>query len=1164
MRPVTQRQPLEANKWNAGLLTEFSPLNFPEGASLDEENFILYRDGSRKRRKGLDYEAGYTAISLEYSSTAAGKAINNYIWENVGENPEKNYLVHQFGNRLYVFNADKTAVSANALFGGAISLTATVSTRFSFASIQGDLVVAVGDQTLRTVREESTASASIAYTRITVRDFWGVDDGFATDERTTTLTNLHAYNLYNQGWPPEFFCSTEGTANPTEMNNGTTTDPVEATKTYLGVYPSNADVIYTAMTFFTNGRKAYLPFALENIVAGNTPAASGHYIIDLFNRSQGRIDTYAADTAAGWTARVDYTSSIPTDQSTGGIKAVAAYAGRLFYACSAGETGGDSRSPHVGTFILFSQLVDSNTDIGKCYQEADPTAEEISDLIDTDGGYIQLPDVVNVKALVPFGSALLVFADNGVWAIQGGDRGFTATEYQSLFVTNNGVLSTQSIVVTESFVTYWSRNGIYIIGAETSTQVISAGRLQPQSLTEQTIHELYKEIPYNSKKNVVGFYDDAEQKIRWLYQDVYDEDFPQKYTHELIFDTSIPAWSKFTFKDIAARTPRVSGYVPVPVQSRDFSNADYKYSTLAPDLSGTYVLTASYFKNTEFVDWYTADVSATSTLSRGADAAAYLVTGYVTGGDSARNKYLPYLTVHCRRVIEEEAVTATASSTSTATASVMSAWSGSLAYAMEFRLPASATTHPAELGTAMENIFGVLSATGAVEPFNCVARTLSADHRLYVPGDGNHKWARSGVNEIPPIFTFEMLCMPQQAYQNSTGLHGGYLGFSGASTNHSANFGWIQSSEAVARSAYYMGVNDATSGTGSSVTFSYASTGFPQPFSADFEHIVIERCGPNWRMFRDGTRILAMDKSVSASLSTFGALSIFYTYWNTIDATASQSLVTGVSGVGSFKGLLDSFRVTCDETVYGNVTSFTPPSRLLDKWRFLYHFDETAGAGTTANRTMWGQAWYGGDANYLNNLSLSGSVAFSTTQYKFGTASLRCTGGYATTGGRYMSMIGTSRFTVDFWMYPESTLSAASYIFDSRGNQQAGDTARESLAIHGLDSGKLALKWGDNDSFLTTTAAISVNTWTHVMVDRNSLNAVTCYINGNVVGSSTVTASIGYASTNSIKLGGSPLLANSAFLGYIDEFRFMLHTAAGGGTSFTPPTSAYSNRYLLR
>ncbi len=633
MRARTQRQPVEANQWVKGLITEASPLNFPEGSSVDEENFILDRNGSRARRLGMDYESQYSLVNLAITATATTCAVQNYLWENVGQDPEANYLVHQFGNKLYVFDADTTAVSSNILFGGAISLTATVRERFSFASIQGNLIVAVGDQALRVIQPVSS-TYTLTFTRLKVRDFWGVDDGFATDERTSTLTDLHAYNLYNQGWPPEFFCSADP-ENPSTMNNGTVEDPVERTFTSLGVYPSNADVMVSAMTFLQNGRKAYYPHALDNIVAGNTPAASGHYIIDLFDRSQGRKDTYDEDVASGWSARRNYKTSIPTDQSTGGIKAVAAYAGRIFFACSPGETGGDSKSPKVGTFVLFSQLVDNLTDLEACYQEADPTAEDISDLIDTDGGYLQLPDAVNIKALIPFKSSLLVFADNGVWAIAGGDRGFTATEYQSQFLTNNGAIAAESIIVTTDAVLYWSRNGIFALG-------MGQGGIEIQSLTEFTIQTLYNAIPYSSKKYAVGYFDDVSQRCRWLYRAVENRFlYRHRYTHELILDLSMPAWSRFTFKDAGSRSPLVTGYIPVPVQSRSLANSDFKYSTMRSDTSGTYLMTASYFKDNTFKDWYTG--------ASGTDAAAYLVTGYITGGDSARKKYAPYLTVHCNR-----------------------------------------------------------------------------------------------------------------------------------------------------------------------------------------------------------------------------------------------------------------------------------------------------------------------------------------------------------------------------------------------------------------------------------------------------------------------------------------------------------------------------------
>ena len=611
---------VEANNWVAGLVTEASPINFPEGASVDEENFVLDRDGSRKRRLGLGkvgdgiQELGHVSVSVSGSSTVSNTcyASMSYLWTNAGENPATNIFVYQYGNKLYFYDANSADSVGNPYFGSNISLTATIGTKFSFSSIQGNLIVAVGDQQLRVVEYLSSISYSLSQVRLKVRDFWGIDDGFATDERTSTLTDLHAYNLYNQGWVPEFFCSSDPD-NPTTMNNGTTEDPVERTYLSLGVYPSNADILFTALTMLTNGRKAYYPHALKNIVSGNTPAANGHYIIDLFNRSQGRKDTYDEDIAAGWTARRDYKNSIVTDQSTGGIKSIAAYAGRIFYACSAGETGGDSKSPHIGTFVLFSKLVDSIQDLGKCYQEADPTAEDISDMIDTDGGYIQLPDAVNIKALIPFKSELLVFADNGVWSIAGGDRGFTATEYQSKFLTNNGALSTDSIVVTPDAVLYWSRNGIFALG-------VGQTGIEFQSLTEYTIQRLYNAIPYNCKNNAIGIYDDAAYRCRWLYQQEYNADAPQKFTHELILDLSMPAWSRFKFYDLSVTfiaTPRVTGYLTTPVAYRNVVGSDFRYTGLEEQDSHTYSMSLFYYNNENFEDWSAVD------------AAAYLITGYL-------------------------------------------------------------------------------------------------------------------------------------------------------------------------------------------------------------------------------------------------------------------------------------------------------------------------------------------------------------------------------------------------------------------------------------------------------------------------------------------------------------------------------------------------------
>ena len=48
------------NNFIGGLNTEAGFLNFPDGASADLSNVVLNKDGSVKRRLGINFEQNYT------------------------------------------------------------------------------------------------------------------------------------------------------------------------------------------------------------------------------------------------------------------------------------------------------------------------------------------------------------------------------------------------------------------------------------------------------------------------------------------------------------------------------------------------------------------------------------------------------------------------------------------------------------------------------------------------------------------------------------------------------------------------------------------------------------------------------------------------------------------------------------------------------------------------------------------------------------------------------------------------------------------------------------------------------------------------------------------------------------------------------------------------
>src|SRR5690625_2817450 len=88
----------EYNKFVKGFITEASPLTFPVGGSLDEENFQLNHDGSRSRRLGLDIDQGASYLISGNNPTLA-----TYRWQGAGGSSSTNIICVQAGNRIDFF-----------------------------------------------------------------------------------------------------------------------------------------------------------------------------------------------------------------------------------------------------------------------------------------------------------------------------------------------------------------------------------------------------------------------------------------------------------------------------------------------------------------------------------------------------------------------------------------------------------------------------------------------------------------------------------------------------------------------------------------------------------------------------------------------------------------------------------------------------------------------------------------------------------------------------------------------------------------------------------------------------------------------------------------------------------------------------------------------------
>ena len=658
-----QLSPVENHNFAQGLITEVSPLTFPPNASVDEVNFELRRNLTRRRRLGLNAESGYQVISSGFTPTADNKAVfHGFTWENAGGDSEKQLGVVQVGNVIKVYDTMVIPVSNNLIY--TYTVVGSVSEFFSFAAVDGILVVATGAKNfLSFTYEDGVISVEEDFLR--TRDLFGIEDIFEGEDltsgsgltkRPSTLTEAHRYNLRNQSWGP----SRAVWSNDSNARQ----DPVVS---FLGssssLFPSNADAVYFAMMEKVDSSdpelERFYPLEVVRNPSGSTPASRGSFVIDAMDRGASRLSEYSKlATQHGLSYPL---TTIPVDRTPGGPSVIGEFAGRIWFGGFSGEVvDGDFKSPHMSSYVMFSKLVSDFSDLAKCYQIGDPTSKEESDILATDGGFIRIAGAYGIVGLKALSDGLVVIAANGVWRIAGGDSGFDATNYRVEKISEYGCVSPNSIVEVDGSVLFWGTDGIYLVARN------ELGDFKPTNLSQERIQNFYDEIPFTHKKYCSAVYDSFDRKVRWIYGNIITE----ADTHELVLDLSTIAFFPNTYKTISATRPKpvcaikippyrtgnavdvvVTGGVvvtvagsPVVVSSDNLEEGfrEILYVTLLDDSVGELRYTFGSLSNDSFLDWEFYN-------SVGIDAEAFMVTGYLTGGDTQRDKGVYHLTMHFER-----------------------------------------------------------------------------------------------------------------------------------------------------------------------------------------------------------------------------------------------------------------------------------------------------------------------------------------------------------------------------------------------------------------------------------------------------------------------------------------------------------------------------------
>lgn len=609
------------NNFVKGLVTEANSLQYPENSCVETFDCIFDVLGIVSRRAGFDYEVGYTLKAIDKT----GCAINTYLWKNVSGDGLVNFLVVQVGNTLYFYASTSatTSLSSN-IAAGTINL-ATYQAGGSADPKSYECQFSDGLSKLYVVHPclenfyityNGSVFSATQYT-IKIRDFEGLNDGLAVDNRPGALpaNDPHRYNIYNQGW----------TSGYTATWNGA-----------LANFPSNADVWW----IYKNAAGAFDPATTAaNNTRGTGSAPKGHFLLPLYTGDR--------NTASG------LASLAATSAGSARTSSTAFFAGRVWHS--------GIQAAGFNSKIYFSQIITSDTQVGACYQAADPAAEDVFSLQPDDGGVIAIPEAGTIYRLFPTQTGILVFAYRGVWLISGSTGlGFKATDYVVSKLSSIRTVSGSSFLDVDGLPIWWNTDGIWQV-----VPTKDGSGLQIQSMTWSTIQTFYDDIPAASKLTARGVYNPLTRVASWVYRSVAPGTIEEQYAYDRVLNLNTQSQSFYpwtispgvkvhglsvldgaggvsvetTVIDTAVDTVLDdAGDIVVAFDLQNIAVASRtKFLTSIPS-GGTYNFTFAETEDQSFEDWVSPGLATSYT--------SYFITGYRIHGQGNKNFQNNYLTTY--------------------------------------------------------------------------------------------------------------------------------------------------------------------------------------------------------------------------------------------------------------------------------------------------------------------------------------------------------------------------------------------------------------------------------------------------------------------------------------------------------------------------------------
>jgi len=234
------------------------------------------------------------------------------------------------------------------------------------------------------------------------------------------------------------------------------------------------------------------------------------------------------------------------------------------------------------------------------------------------------------------------------------------------------------------------------------------------------------------------------------------------------------------------------------------------------------------------------------------------------------------------------------------------------------------------------------------------------------------------------------------------------------------------------------------------------------------------------------------------------------------------------------------------EWTVGSFIPYVPPPTPPSNYSIFYPFDSDSFSGTNVGNKATG--------SYVNDAVLTNGATISTSQYKYGTASLYLNNPTATGSAAQNLKLPTftisqsTGFSVSFWIYNIMPILETTFLFDFSSSTGGGN----SMMLNSTNANTYAFysNYSSSTSAVnTSTGVLKLNQWSHVCITISTTNSTKIYVDSVAVYSGTP---LGNAFAGTAKTGamlGATYFGSKGFYGYIDDFKIYNTELTSGNVS---------------